>query len=300
MLAVAVIAAFFCLVLVISIMVLLADTSGTATGPATGPATEPGYKDTTAGLGDKGVSVQPPTDALVVETMRDFKWVDSLVYPRGAAPEIPNIQQVQRGHFKFILRHRKSWYDGDRDLQWNEGRHSGAAGRSVDKSRAELCCIKGIDRPFTLNSTWLIGSTVRLAPDFVPSWGYCNVMQPANHQSFLMLSRINGDMVTAELRVFADGVGTQQRVARTVQIRRGEWTTLVVRAKFARGGSYELSVNGDPFKGIFGIDTTKSGDRTLPFGGNFGLYGSGTKDVTGKPLGDQVVEHKNIFLKKVM
>jgi hypothetical protein len=56
-----------------------------------------------------------------------------------------------------------------------------------------------------------------------------------------------------------------------------------------------MSVNGDTFKGIK-LDTTKA--RT-PFGGKWGLYCTATTAVTGKPMTDTTVEHKNIYMRKV-
>ena len=231
--------------------------------------------------------------ACIVETMRDFKFAESFVWPKGAAPEIDNIQQVAPRHFKFILRHRGSWYDGDRNLKNNS--------KGLAKSRAETyatCYNKlGTDLPFNIGDTWLIGSTVRLAPDFVPGRGYCNIMQPVNHQSFLNLTALRGDVVEAKLGVFSNGIGSKITYARTVQIKRGEWTSLVVKAKFAKDGYYGLSINGDPFQGV-ALDTTRGGDRKPPFGGNFGLYGNAKEGVDRKPLRDQIVEHHTMFYKK--
>lgn len=237
-----------------------------------------------------GSSLAPPPGSIVGEKLSDFKYTESRVYPPGAAPEIQNFEQVGPGHFRMTLRHRGSWHDGDRGL---------TSDKYKDKSRAELSSLKGNDRPFTVGSTWLMGTTVRLAPDFRPSRGYCNLMQPCAHQSFVTLTGLAGDTVTGSLNVFQNGLGTPFRAVRAFKMRRGEWVTLVVRISIGKSGSYALSVNGDSFRGIADIDTTKSGERTPPLGGTWGLYGSATYDTAGKPLGDQVVEHKNIFLKKL-
>jgi hypothetical protein len=284
--------------LIFLLAILTAMIATSSAPPTTGAPTNGDGK--TRGTGDGG-GLAPPAGAKVLETMRDVRFTESLVYPRGKAPEIKNIVEVAPRHFRFTLRHRwhsEGWYDGDRDLKWNEGRHAGYVGKRVAKSRAEIT-MASPDKPFDVGTTWLIGTTVRLAPDFVPSKGYCNIMQPLNHQSFLNLIGISGDVVTAALCVFKDGVGTPITVARKVGIKRGEWTTLVVRVKIAKNGAYALSINGDDFQGVAGIDTTKSGDRTPPFGGNWGLYGTGESDVRGKPLGDQTVEHRDMFVKKL-
>ena len=253
---------------------------------------------------------EPPQGAVVGETLKDFQVTDSLVFPRGAANEIPNITQIAPRVFNFLLRHRGNphagqkgaWYDGDRDLQWNEGRHKslkGKPGAYKDKSRAEMCCLKGIGTragpKLGVGDTWLIGTTVRLDPDFVPSKGYCNVMQPVFDQSFVTLFRLTGNVVRAKLVVFSNGIGSAQLIAREFDIPRGEWVSLAVRVHFAKKGKYELSVNGDPFRGI-AADTTKG---RQPFGSQWGLYGSGTKDVNNKPLGDSQLQHRNIYLKKL-
>lgn len=238
-----------------------------------------------------GSSMGPPSGAIVARSMADLTWGDSLVYPPGAAEEIRNIQETSPGVFRCILRHRGSWYDGDRDLQNNK--------EGKDKSRAEISSIrKGMHRPYNVGETWLIGTTVKLDKDFVPARGYCNIMQPLNHQSFVNLTRIRGDVVTGGLYVFEDGIGSPITTVRTFQLRRGEWTTVVVRVRVGKDGEYGLSINGDSFV-TKKFDTTKSGDRTPPFGGNWGLYSSATKNVNGGQLKDLIVDHKDIFIKKL-
>ena len=251
-----------------------------------------------------------PADALVAEKLSDFDSVDnSLVFPRGAGPEIENITQVGPRTFRFELRHRGdpwsplnprgtrgAWYDGDRDLQWNEGKRDG---RYHDKSRAEVTRLHGIGSPrkdlLRPGTTWEIATTVRLDAAFVPSASYCNIMQPVFDQSFLTLTGLRGDAVTADLNVFTDGIGSEVRTARTFAIRRGRWVSIVVRVRFGKDGAYECSVDGDAFRGIR-LDTTRG--RT-PFSPKWGLYGTATRDVTGAPLGDSVVWHRDVYLRQV-
>lgn len=247
-----------------------------------------------------------PPRSIVAETLQDFnkgKNVDnSLVFPRGAGPEITNITQVAPRHFKFVLRHRGNpwspfntrgtkgaWYDGDRDLEWNEGKRDG---EYHDKSRAE---VSGLPARISNGDTWDIATTVKLDKDFVPSQGYCNIMQPIFDGSFLSLTGIRGNVVTGSLFVFPDGIGKGIKTARDISIPRDEWVSIVVRVKFARDGFYQMSINGDAFKGIK-LDTTKA---RSPFGGKWGLYCTATTAVTGKPMADTTVEHKNIYMRKV-
>ena len=252
---------------------------------------------------DKGT---PPPGAIVAETLQDFnkgRSVDnSLVFPRGEGPEITNITQIAPRHFKFVLRHRGNpwskyntngtkgaWYDGDRDLEWNEGKRDG---QYHDKSRAE---VSGLPAKISVGETWDIATTVKLDKDFVPSQSYCNIMQPVFDGSFLSLTGIKGDVVTGSLFVFSNGIGSDILTARDISIPREQWVSIVVRIKFAKNGFYQMSVNGDAFKGI-NLDTTKA--RT-PYGGKWGLYCTATTAVTGKPMTDTIVEHKNIYMKKV-
>jgi hypothetical protein len=253
---------------------------------------------------------RPPAGAIVATKVSDFENVDnSLVFPRGAGPEIQNITDDGPSTFKFVLRHRGNpwstlnpkgergaWYDGDRDLQWNEGKRDG---KYHDKSRAEVSCLHGHGskkKPsLEIGDKWEIGTTVRLDPDFVPSRGYCNLMQPVFDQSFLNLTGIKGDMVTAQLMVFTDGIGSPIKVARAFEIRRGEWTSIRVRVKFHKNGFYRCSVNGDPFSGV-DMDTTNG---RQPFGPKWGLYMTATTDVTGKPVRDSIVWHRNVYLDKL-
>ena len=230
---------------------------------------------------------QPPAGALTMVTMKDLNFAKTYPWPRGCMAPIDNISMVQPGHFKFVLRHRGACHDGDRDGKNN------AAG--MDKSRAEIYGCGRYITPFEHGSTWLIGTSVRVNADFVPSRGYCNIMQPVNHQSFLTISDLQGDTLTAQLNVFRDGVGTPITTARRFTFRRGEWVALVVKVKFGRDGYYALSVNGDAFQGA-AMDTSKTGDRTFPVGGNFGIYGN-FRGVRGLALTDWVVEHRNMYLK---
>ena len=263
------------------------------------PTPKPPTPDTQLGV--------PPSGSIVAESLKDFgkngRGVDnSLVFPRGAAPEIVNITQLAPRHFKFVLRHRGNpwtplnprgtkgaWYDGDRDLQWNEGKRDG---KYHDKSRAE---VSGLTVVTKLGDTWDIATTVKLDKNFVPSEVYCNIMQPVFDGSFLSLTGIKGNVVTGSLFVFPDGIGSGIKTARDIAIPRGEWVSIVVRVKFAKDGFYQMSVNGDAFKGIK-LDTPKA---RIPWGSKWGLYCTATTDVTGKPMVDSIVEHKNIYMRKV-
>lgn len=236
--------------------------------------------------GGGGGGVDPPAGAQVATALSDFKNVDdSLVFPRGAGPEIVNITQTAPGTFRFELRHRGSWYDGDRDLKWND--------QGKDKSRAEVSKFRKAS-DMRVGETWDIATTVRLDPSFVPSRGYCNIMQPVYDQSYLTLTGVSGDEVTAKLMVFTDGIGSSQKLAREFTIRRGQWTSIVVRVHFATDGSYKCSVDGDAFQGV-SLDTTR-GDQ--PFRSKWGLYGT-NRAVKGATLGDQIVFHRNIYVRKV-
>ena len=248
----------------------------------------------------------PPSGSIVAETLKDFskgKGVDdSLVFPRGAAPEIVNITQIAPRHFKFVLRHRGNpwspynprgtkgaWYDGDRDLSWNEGKRDG---KYHDKSRAE---VSGLPAKISNGETWEIATTVKLDKNFVPSRSYCNLMQPVFDGSFLSLTGIKGDNVTGSLFVFPDGIGSGIKTARDISIPREQWVSIVVRVKFAKDGFYQMSINGDAFKGI-NLDTTKA---RFPYSNKWGLYCTATTDVNGNPMNDSIVEHKNIYMRKV-
>jgi len=248
----------------------------------------------------------PPPGSIVAETLKDFskgKGVDdSLVFPRGAAPEITNITQIAPRHFKFVLRHRGNpwtplnprgtrgaWYDGDRNLEFNEGKRDG---KYHDKSRAE---VSGLPAKISNGETWEIATTVKLDEKFIPSQSYCNIMQPVFDGSFLSLTGIRGNTVTGSLFVFPNGIGKGIKVARDIEIPREQWTSIRIRIKFAKDGFYQLSVNGDAFKGI-NLDTTKA---RFPYSNKWGLYCTATTDVTGKPMADTILEHKNIYMKKM-
>lgn len=248
-----------------------------------------------------------PPGAVVAYNLSDFGNVDdSLVFPRGAAPEKTNITQVAPRTFRFELRHRGNpwsplnpqgtrgaWYDGDRNLEWNEGKRDG---KYHDKSRAEVAYLKGYgtkDGPkMKVGETWDIATTVLIDPSFRPSRGYCNIMQPVFDQSFLTLTDMRGDLVTAKLGVMPKGIGGGVETVRTFTIKKGEWTSIVVRVKFDKDGFYRCSVNGDQFQGI-NVNTAREGHVNQ---NKWGLYMTGTWDYQGKPLNDSVVLHKNVYI----
>lgn len=228
---------------------------------------------------------RPPQGAIVANRLSDFRTVDdSKVWPRGAGPEIVNITEIGPRTFNFVLRHRGSWHDGDRDKN------------DPKKSRAEVSSLGGKKGPgMRVGETWDIATTVRLDPGFVPSRGYCNIMQPVFDQSYLSLGKTRGDEVTAQLMAFTNGIGSQARLVRQFTITRGRWTPIVVRVKFAANGSYACSVNGDAFQGI-NLNTTRG---SQPFHPKWGLYGPSGNDVNNRPLRDQIVQHANIYCARV-
>ena len=291
---------FFCLVAVLMFTVINADDTGV---PQFDNNT--GYGGGGRGGGDGGVTgggpgiklkdlptlpsaANPPAGAIVGKSLSQFKWVDSQVVPRGAAPEIPNIQQVAPGVFKCILRNGRGWHDGDRNL---------TTGRYAVKGRAELCCLGG-NTPYRAGETWLIGSTIMFDKNFVPSSGYCNSHQPVLHQSYISWD-LKGDTMVGTLNVFERGLGSSSRAVRTVQVKRGQWVTLVLKVTFGTNGYYGLSVNGDDFKG-FNCDTSighihgSQVGKVSSFGGTWGLY----MIMNGAPR-DCVVYHAMPFIKKL-
>lgn len=152
------------------------------------------------------------------------------------------------------------------------------------------------DQPtIKIGETWEFGFSVRLDATFRPSEGYCNVCQPVFDQSFVTLVDIRGDDVTAQLTVFESGIGSRARVARSFVLKRGTWTSVRVRVKFAKDGFYRCSVDGDDWARL-AADTTK-GDK--PFRFKVGLYGSATRDVHGNPLNDSIVEHRDIYMRRI-
>jgi hypothetical protein len=254
----------------------------------------------------------PPPGARVARSLKDFVGVDdSLVFPRRTAPEIKNITQQPDGSFKFVLRHRGNpwspinpkgvrgaWYDGDRDLKWNEGRHPGAIGKYHDKSRAEVAGLAGVNHKY--GETWEYGTTFLLDPNFVPSKGYCNLMQPTTHVTWLEVNKIKGDEVSGALKYSLAKTGFHPAaVARPFTVRRNEWVTVVVRTKIHEtDGILELSINGDKFQGVRGVRVNNESAKGR-FTCKWGIYGSATWAVTGKALPDWVVFHRDIWARKV-
>lgn len=251
----------------------------------------------------------PGAGARLVTKLSDFRNVDdSLVFPRGAAPEIKNITQDPDGTFRFVLRHRGNpwsplnpggargaWYDGDRDLEWNEGKRDG---KYHDKSRAEVSGAFGLSQQY--GDTWEYATTFKVGSDFVPSQGYCNVMQPVLHVCWLELADLRGDTVSAALRYTKAKSGFfPSAAAREFTFRRDEWVTVVVRVRIHdTQGSLELSVNGDAFSGVRGVKMNNEAAQGK-YGCKWGIYGSGTKAVDGRPLADWLVLHRDVWLRKV-
>lgn len=265
-----------------------------------------------ANISDEGTTAMPaalPPGAKAVRSLGDFKNVDdSLVFPRGAAPEIKNITQDPDGSFRFVLRHRGNpwskvnpggtrgaWYDGDRNLEWNEGKRDG---KYHDKSRAEVSGALGLSQKY--GETWEYATTFKVDNEFAPSKGYCNVMQPIVHVCWLGLTGLKGDIVSASLDYSKAVRGfSPSATARSFTFRRGEWVSVVVRIKIHDSqGSLELSINGDPFQGVRGVKMSNE-DAKGEFGCKWGIYGSATTDVNKQPLGDWTVWHRNVWLRTV-
>ncbi|AGE59351.1 hypothetical protein ATCVOR07043_223R [Acanthocystis turfacea Chlorella virus OR0704.3] len=210
-------------------------------------------------------SPTPPAGAVVGTSLSKFKWAASKVIPKGAAPNIDVITQVAPGVTMHGLRFRGKWNDGDRDK---------TGGAYDKKARSEMVSLGG-DDPMRPGGTYLIGTSVYIAPGFKPSPGYCNIMQPVLFQSYLTLSG-SKDNLTATLMAFTKGLGSPAKTIRAVKIPTGKWVQLVVKVKFAKDGYYGLSVNGDAFVGQ-NMDTTiaKDGSGTgaaSKFGTKWGLY----------------------------
>lgn len=221
--------------------------------------------------------------------LTQFKWVDSDVIPKGAAPEIENIVQHAPGILKHILRVGNGWADGDRKI---------TTGRQSQKGRAEVCCLHQ-NTPYKVGETWLIGSTLMFAPDFVPPPGYFQVAQPVLHQSFFNINKLSGNTMSGGMYVFEQGLGSPNRLVRKVSVKRGEWMTWTLKVKFGKDGYYGLSINGDEFQG-FNIDTSVGHIQGAnvgvvnAHGGTWGAY----CPHGGSPR-TMVVYHAKPFIKKI-
>jgi hypothetical protein len=245
-----------------------------------------------------GVNLTPPVPPprlrfpYSARELTDFNGVDrSEVYPRGEAKTIDHVYRVFPGTFAFYMRHRGdpsktkgAWYDGDRDLQWNYKGH--------DKSRAEVNIVPNIKQ----GETWEFGSTVFIPKDFVPSRGYCNLMQPIFSVSFLTLYGIRGNSAVGSLFFNADpdAIGSKTREVRDISIPLGKWTRIRVRIKVDKKGSMGMSVGNDDFESIEGIDTS----RARKLSSKWGLYGTGVYDYRGKPLKDTLIWQSEMYAVK--
>ena len=255
---------------------------------------------------------QPPAGALVGQSISDFYYENPSVFPSGAAPGIQNVTQIGPRTFNFVLRHRGNpwtpinpggvrgaWYDGDRSNDWNSGTHSGAVGEYVDKSRAEFMGFQKLGKyPFHIGDTWLMGTTVRLDPNFVPSSRFTMLMQPVAQQSMFKATKLVGNNVTFRIDVHADGVHTADTTVREFVITRGVWTSVQIRINFGVRGSYAVSINGDPFQSLTCNTTRSSISQNNVFFGTWGLYCTATTDINGNPMKDTSVQHSNIFIVK--
>jgi hypothetical protein len=233
----------------------------------------------------------PPAGAIVVKTMRDFKFTESMVFPPKAGPDIQNIQQVAPGIIAFYLRDRGSWHDGDR---------SETTGKQATKSRAEIYDIGGLNKPYKVGETWLIGGTVFVPNDYVHPDGYHDIAQPMLHSNYLLIDKPKGNNkdLTASMMTFTRGLGSDSKLVRKFPLKRGGWTTWVLRAVVAQKGRLEISVNGDAFQGT-DVDLSIGHIRKATIGkvdrhgGTFGSY----FPAGGKH--DTLIIYANMFIKKI-
>ena len=232
----------------------------------------------------------PPAGALVARSLRDFEEADdSRVWTRGKGSEIVNITHQGDGLFQFLLRHRGQWYDGDRDGENNA--------KGLNKSRAEVNGLKGMERGQVYGETWEYGTSVCFAKDFVPSRGWCNIVQ-VFPVAWINLTGLSGDEITGGLyHTGSDTDFVQTGPVRTFTVKRGEWLTFSVRAKVHKtAGELLMSVNGDAYRGKRNFRLYS--DKRPDFGGKWGLYIS-TESVERKPMKDALMWHRNIWMRRV-
>lgn len=229
---------------------------------------------------------KPPSGAVVGDSLKKFTYTQSSVIPKGAAKDINTITQVAPGITMHGLRFRGSWNDGDRSL--TTGIHS-------YKARAEMALGK---EQYKVGGTYLIGTTVLLAPDFQPSQMYTNIEQPIHFQSYFTITG-SGNNLKGSLYAFTKGLGSPTKLVRSFDFPRNTWMNFVIKVKLGPQGYYGLSVNGDDFKGI-NLDTTigKTSStgvgRGKAYGGTWGLY------MTNKGMKtDAVVFHAYPWYKQI-
>ena len=229
----------------------------------------------------------PPEGAIVGRSLSQFKWVDAKVVPAGAAPETPNIVQVAPGIFKCFIRIGRGWHDGNL-----------RADRQSHKGRAEMTSMGG-DKPFKLGQTWEIGATTLFPPEFSITKSFCQISQMVAHQSYFNMNKTTATTVSGGVFVFEKGLGSESKLVRSVSVKKNEWFTWVVRIKFGKKGSYEVSINGDEFRGME-CDTSIGHihmDQVGPvkeFGYTFGLY-----FVADGPPREVAVYHALPFIRRV-
>ena len=230
----------------------------------------------------------PPAGAIVGRKLSDFSGVDdSAVFPKGKGPEIVNITDEGNATFKFVLRHRGSWYDGDRDGTNNRA--------GLNKSRAEVVA-PGKSHQVE-GETWEYGTTFCVAKDFIPSSGFCNLFQlfPV---AWMQLKGLTGDTLSGGLYYTSnDNDFAAAGPARSFTFKRGEWVSFVIRAKVHKtAGELLLSINGDAYQGKRGFRLYSA--KRKDFGSKWGLYTS-TTSATSQPLNDSIAWHRNIWMRKL-
>ena len=207
----------------------------------------------------------PTEGAKIGYDLGDFRVKDSLVIPKGAGhTEIDNIQHIESGIFKHVLRWRETWHDGDRSLDF---------GPYLQKGRAELGCLDGECEPMKNGQTWLIGTTILIPRnEFGGARSYIDAGQPVLHQSYLDIDVIRKNKYKITLKVFSNGLGSKSVPIREAKFKAGEWISLVIRIHFSKDGSYAMSVNNDDFVTREGLDTTRSKEGAKNHANTWGLY----------------------------
>ena len=237
-----------------------------------------------------GLSLAPTVRAVTATGLSSFEGIEEPSVRYSPAKDtfvhdsFVNITEAGERTFRMELRYRSDEWDGDRDTHNN------------DRERAE---VKGLGPHQKHGDTFEYATTWRSNPSFKGSPRFCHIFQlkATNGDSGAPLVTLSIHEGTQHAAVqYWPGKAKSSLTVREFEWSPGVWQTIRLRIKTSptKDGEVLVSVNGDDFKGVTGVEVYRP--EANDYRPKWGLYRGVT---TGMSLGDDYIEHKDVSANKL-